>query len=235
MIIKVINPQPIKKTGSKKKISNIKKNIKSNPKGNNIMTKRKTVTRRKRNPSIPVFVNRSRRNSVRRRKNPATVGAFSVEGVTDTLMQGVMAAAGAVGVQFIVGKFFNFENQWVKYAALTGIGLGAGYIAGTFNKNLGKNIAIGTVTLVAAQIIQDQFLNSAKMKTLKGDYYEEDQALGNLTLGEIASINEIRDSNLLGASASSSGYGGRLAINSNSALSDAADYSDVTNPYLSYP
>lgn len=146
-----------------------------------------------------------------------------------------MAAAGAVGVQFIVGKFFNFENQWVKYAALTGIGLGAGYIAGTFNKNLGKNIAIGTVTLVAAQIIQDQFLNSAKMNTLKGDYYEEDQALGNLTLGEIASINEIRDNNLLGASASASSGGGRLSINPNSVMSEVADYSDVSNPYLSYP
>lgn len=40
MIIKVINPQP-KKIQDQKKISNIKKNIKSNPKGNNIMTKEK--------------------------------------------------------------------------------------------------------------------------------------------------------------------------------------------------
>lgn len=181
---------------------------------NKMATKRKRTVRRK-NPSVPVFANRHKRR-VHRRRNPASIGAFSVEGVVDTVMQGLIAGAGAVGVKFVTDKFLNFDNVWLKYLAMAGIGLGGGYIAGTFNKNLGKQISIGSIALVAVQILQDQILKPGGI--LKGEYYEDDQALGNLTLGEIA---QFQQNELMGASTSGGATGvDRMLISNNGAYSD---------------
>ncbi len=233
MKIKIINPTHVNSIVSKRKSSKSKTNrrIKMAKK----VSTRKPARRRK-NPT-PVFLNRSRRQFRRRYKNPSNIGAFSVEGVTDTLLQGLVAGAGAVGVKFVTDKFFNFENPWVKYLAMAGLGLGAGYIAGTFNRNLGKQISIGAIALVAVQILNEQLLNQGSRTgvMLKGEYYDDEQALGNLTLGEIASLNEARSSGFLGeAAASQSGGADRYSMQQQNAYSEDMDPTTM-NPYVSLP
>lgn len=217
MKVRIVNPN---KYVSKIKVSKQNNNISktNNLKGENEMKRRsgtsvvKRTVRRKKNPVV--FANR--RKSIRRRRNPKTFGSFSVSGITDTLMQGLIAGAGAMAVKFVTDKYFTFENVWLRYLAMAGAGLGAGYIAGTFNKNIGKQISIGAITLLAVQILNDQFLSPKLPPMLKGEM--DDSDLQGLTLGE---ISELSDNNLLGAYATSSSGGvDRMVINNNSGYSE---------------
>lgn len=233
MKIKIINPSPVKSSVQKVKHKLKSKNNRRIQMARKVSSK---TRRRKTNPS-PVFLNKGRARARRRYSNPSRIGAFSVEGVTDTLMQGLVAGAGAVGVKFVTDKFFNFENPWVKYLAMAGLGLGAGYIAGTFNRNLGKQISIGAIALVAVQILNEQLLNQGSRTSvmLKGEDYDEDVALGNLTLGEIASLNEARSSGFLGAAAASqSGGADRYSMQHQNAFTEDLDPTTM-NPYVSLP
>jgi hypothetical protein len=128
--------------------------------GGNKMRKRKSSTRRRKNPSpaarkrVTIRVNgrRGRRTTTRRRRNPGLTGGFST--VTDA----IYAAAGGMATTYVRSLIPFTAGGVVGDAAITaGVGFALGELIARFagKPNIGKMVTLGGVAAAAGNLLNN--------------------------------------------------------------------------------
>lgn len=132
--------------------------------------RRRSVSRFRRNPVTVVARSnptRRRRRSVSRfRRNPSALGGGKGNiKIMSLLMPAVMAGAGAVGAEIVMGYLpipANFKSGILRHVTKGAVGIALGMLAGRFvSRRLGESLAVGAITVATHDSIKDGIAKAA--------------------------------------------------------------------------